>query len=276
MIDLKYMVINNLRDEEIALHFHSSYELTYYLSGAGYCEYQKEPLFAAVPPDGEETTHYILPSVAPLPRTRFYFKKGSMILFPPDIAHYKKHTEPSRFLSLVFDISDSAFIPKHIHYTNVMGRNTFLFSEMEQEYYNKKANYLKMIECLLSQVFIEFTRNETLGNGVDDFIRQSIRYIDDYFLTAIDFELYCRTNGYSLDYFRHKFKEFSEYSPKAYLLKKRLDYASHLLRFTDLSIREISEICKFGDYMHFSVYFSKKYGVSPSSYRKQKRDENES
>lgn len=29
MIRLQYMILNNLKDEEIAFHFHSSYEITY-------------------------------------------------------------------------------------------------------------------------------------------------------------------------------------------------------------------------------------------------------
>ena len=266
MIRLQYMILNNLKDEEIAFHFHSSYEITYYLSGAGYCEYQKQPISPSKF-SGQETTHYIPPSASQKPKNKFYFRKGALIVFPPNTIHYKKHTEDSRFLSLVFDILDSALVPKNLHYSNVIGKNMFRFSEIEDEYCHKRSNYLKIVECLLTEICIELNRNETINNGVEDFITQTVHYIDDYFLSNIDFELYCRTNGYSLDYFRHKFKEFIGFSPKAYLLKKRTEYAASLLRFTELPIHEISEMCKFGDYMHFSTYFSSKYGMSPTKYR---------
>ena len=63
MINLQYMIINNLKDEEIALHYHASYELTYYFSGTGYCEYQNAPIERAAFNE-IETTHYIPPSIA--------------------------------------------------------------------------------------------------------------------------------------------------------------------------------------------------------------------
>ena len=48
----------------------------------------------------------------------------------------------------------------------------------------------------------------------------------------------------------------------------RLDYASKLLTTTDLSITEIMTKAGFSNASVFSRYFSRKYGISPSQYRR--------
>lgn len=50
-------------------------------------------------------------------------------------------------------------------------------------------------------------------------------------------------------------------------LRTRLDHAQRLIQTTSLSIREISIASGFSALPHFSTAFSKRYGVSPASYR---------
>lgn len=265
MINLQYMIINNLQDEEIALHYHTSYELTYYFTGTGYCEYQKTPIKHATF-HGTDTTHYIPPHFANV-TSKLCFEKGSVIIFPPYVAHRKKHTENSRFLSLVFDITDSALLPDQIHYKNATGKTTFLFSEIENEFLSKKSNYMKMVQCLLAEVCIELNRSDVAYKDIQGFVTQAVRFLDDYFLNQIDLKHYCQSNGYSLDYFRHKFKQVTGLSPKSYVMRHRMNYAKSLLQFTDMPIHEISELCRFADYTHFTAYFSSKFGMSPTKFR---------
>lgn len=270
MINLQYMIINNLKDEEIALHYHASYELTYYFSGTGYCEYQNTPIERAAFNE-IETTHYIPPSIAQNVTSKICFEKGSVIIFPPYVAHRKKHTENSRFLSLVFDIHDSALLPDQIHYKNATGKTSFLLSEIENEYLAKKNNYMKMVECLLAEVCIELNRNDVTYKDIQGFITQTIHFLDDYFLNQIDLKHYCQSNGYSLDYFRHKFKNATGLSPKSYVMRHRMNYAKSLLQYTDMPIHEISELCRFSDYTHFTAYFTSKFGMSPTRFRQLNR-----
>lgn len=78
-------------------------------------------------------------------------------------------------------------------------------------------------------------------------------------------KLYCSKN--------HAIREFrSAYNitPYEYILRKRFSVAETLLKNTKLSISEIAEKTGFCDVHYFSGMFSKRYGVSPSKYRKKR------
>jgi AraC family transcriptional regulator, arabinose operon regulatory protein len=69
--------------------------------------------------------------------------------------------------------------------------------------------------------------------------------------------------------FRHLFKEEAGVSPGSYLRERRLERAEFLLRTTFLSIKEVMSEAGMSSMSHFVSYFKKRYGVSPSAYRKQ-------
>ena len=67
----------------------------------------------------------------------------------------------------------------------------------------------------------------------------------------------------------HLFRESYSITPYRYYLNLRLELAKSLLERTSLSIQEISDRLGFVDYHHFSSFFKKEYGCSPTSYRRQ-------
>ena len=69
--------------------------------------------------------------------------------------------------------------------------------------------------------------------------------------------------------FRHLFKEETGVSLGVYLRERRLARAELLLRTTFLSIKEVMSEAGMSSMSHFVSYFKKRYGVSPSGYRKQ-------
>jgi len=73
-------------------------------------------------------------------------------------------------------------------------------------------------------------------------------------------------NKYSLI---RNFKKKYGFSIDNYLLNKRINKAKELLRFSQLSIEEISKECGFYDQNYFSRVFKKVEGESPTKYRKE-------
>ncbi len=57
-------------------------------------------------------------------------------------------------------------------------------------------------------------------------------------------------------------------SPVEYRLRLRLDSARRLLRYSDLSLKEIAGQLGFSDQYNFSNFFKRRVGVSPSEFRK--------
>jgi len=69
--------------------------------------------------------------------------------------------------------------------------------------------------------------------------------------------------------FRHLFREETGASLGAYLRERRMERAELLLRTTFLSIKEVMSEAGMSSMSHFVSYFKRRYGVSPSGYRKQ-------
>lgn len=65
----------------------------------------------------------------------------------------------------------------------------------------------------------------------------------------------------------HLFKETYDITPYNYYLAQKLELAQTMLRCTSLSLQEISERLGYADYHHFSGFFKKWSGTSPSRYR---------
>jgi AraC family transcriptional regulator len=64
------------------------------------------------------------------------------------------------------------------------------------------------------------------------------------------------------------FKKHMGVTPHEYILRRRMETAQLLLKHSTLSIKEIAERLVFSDQYHFSNYFKKCSGMSPSRFRK--------
>lgn len=76
---------------------------------------------------------------------------------------------------------------------------------------------------------------------------------------------------FSPSYLSHIFKEFTGYSPMAYLSACRLTAARDLLATTSLSVNDITKRCGFGDASNFCRCFKSRMDMTPLQYRKLQR-----
>lgn len=64
-----------------------------------------------------------------------------------------------------------------------------------------------------------------------------------------------------------RFHETCGMAPHKYLVKRRIEAATHFLENTDLTLAEIAENSGFYDTAHFTRVFQSETGISPSKYR---------
>jgi AraC-like DNA-binding protein len=69
-------------------------------------------------------------------------------------------------------------------------------------------------------------------------------------------------------YFIRQFRKNIGYTPHHYVLMARIGTATHLLRGTDLSVKEIAHICGFPSESGFCIAFKAMVGMPPLAYRK--------
>jgi len=99
-------------------------------------------------------------------------------------------------------------------------------------------------------------------------IQNVIDYICKYYYNNITLVDVANEFGISESGLSKKFKTFSGFRFKEYLIGVRMKAAENYLLNTDKSITEISDLCGFNDSNFFGDSFKKFTGLSPNNYRK--------
>jgi len=99
-------------------------------------------------------------------------------------------------------------------------------------------------------------------------IQKIIDYICNYYYNNITLSAVANEFGMSESSLSKKFKTFSGFRFKEYLIGVRMKAAENYLLNTDKSITEISDLCGFNDSNFFGDSFKKFTGISPNNYRK--------
>lgn len=126
----------------------------------------------------------------------------------------------------------------------------------------------KLITDLLTML-ITFRYNEHDSNSKTLSTIKSIKeYIDENFTGEIYLDVLSEKFGINKFNITKEFKRTFGITISKYILFKRLSYSKHLLRFSDKSIEEISEICGFYDTSYFNKQFKASEDITPLKYRK--------
>ena len=75
--------------------------------------------------------------------------------------------------------------------------------------------------------------------------------------------------GCSCTHLVRLFRKYFDTTPRQYLLELRMRRAKRLLADEKLSVKEISARVGYDNALNFSTGFRKRFGISPSEYRKQ-------
>jgi len=142
-----------------------------------------------------------------------------------------------------------------------------LFAKILDCWNKKNTAYKHEAASLLNLIFSELYKDNKKTYEYNSKINSSIKYIEDNCLKK-DFSLQTAAEkSYISDtYFRKLFKQEFGFSPKQYVINRRIKYAASLIIAGYYTLQEISELCGYSDYKHFSVEFKKVIGVSPSKY----------
>lgn len=121
--------------------------------------------------------------------------------------------------------------------------------------------------CYLQQYRSAVTSDES----GEDLINASIHYMKENLekrLTLSDFALHV---GYSASHFSSIFNLRTGHSPLSYFNQLKIQYACHLLDFTDIKINQVCFKIGIDDCYYFSRLFTRIMGISPRDYKKQKK-----
>ena len=142
--------------------------------------------------------------------------------------------------------------------------------ELIKENTEKKEHYREKMQLSVHSLILELHRHYTTSinklpqNDVLTSVRTTIHSNLSQQWTLADMAALA---NYSTSRFSTLYKAKFGISPVDDLLEKRITSAKKLLKYTDMSISEIATDLQFHQVQHFSRYFKKLTGKSPSEYR---------
>lgn len=169
----------------------------------------------------------------------------------------------------------------HVIYTGTSMEYKHLFQSMIQELQLMKDDYEEMLAYYFMQLLIRIHRMSQIKPHKKSI--QIIRDMDDaveYFRThysePISIETYATEHNINIGGFIRNFKSYTGTTPAQFILSIRLMNARLLLETTDNNVSEIAQLVGYDNPLYFSRLFRKQYGCSPSQFRKQELQGNES
>lgn len=75
----------------------------------------------------------------------------------------------------------------------------------------------------------------------------------------------------SVTAFKKRFSEYYELPPHKWFVQQHLHQAAELLLTGDLSIKEVSHRCHFGNQTQLTIHFRRAYGLTPRQYKEKYR-----
>lgn len=115
-------------------------------------------------------------------------------------------------------------------------------------------------------------RAAATGSKLSDFyMRESLSFIEQNFQNNISVEDIANFCNLNRSYFGKMFKNHVGKSPQDFLISYRMTKAAELLKFSELSIHDISSAVGYANQLHFSRAFKNLYNLPPRQWRNENK-----
>lgn len=144
-----------------------------------------------------------------------------------------------------------------------------LFEEVNDAFMSSPILYVK-IKSVFCEILSEILRNIRHEKHIEkkfEVIKDGIILMEKGIVSEISIKEIADMCNVSEIYFRRLFKEYSGVSPIEYIINSKISRAKKYLKYENISIGNIAELCGFESAAYFSRLFKKKTGDSPIRYR---------
>jgi AraC-like DNA-binding protein len=209
-------------------------------------------------------------------KQKISFGEGQMlIMFPGEKIFYKAQTDWTiRWIGVNGEHIDVIFAllgisPEYPIWTPPTF--TFIPDLMEQLYVLQAENHLAskyQTQSLLCELFAYMLATVNNSPRCNDAISTAKKIISFNYNNNLSIRELAKKVFLQPAYFSRLFKRATNYSPKEYITKIRLEKAKESLQTTKYSIKNIATTVGFKDSLYFSRIFIKYESCSPTDYRK--------
>ena len=162
---------------------------------------------------------------------------------------------------------------QNVFYIGVSLNLSTLFRQVINELQLRKVKFEEMVVYKLSEIFLHINRaldsSAIQVNDSSALIKSAKTYFNENYNQEINITSYANSLNMTACWFIQKFKEFTGVTPAQYILDVRLAIAKNLLRYSKYNVSETAAAVGYTNAFYFSRLFTKHVGVSPSKYKAQ-------
>lgn len=201
------------------------------------------------------------------------------ILFLPSILGsnqriYKNYVEPFITNKSIEYLHYNKHSENHQHIQELINRMLFLKTKQEDAYELEIVSSLYLLwRILFCQCKSFFQQALSHDNSDLALQKRMVSYIYEHYQDALTLNEIAASGNISRSKCCIIFKRYLQQSPIDFLNKYRLEVSRYLLTNTHSSIAQIALSCGFNHLSYFSKMFLRKYGCTPTQYRKQSKGE---
>ena len=225
-------------------------------------------------------------------------QSGDVIIIPPETKHYwtvlendsdvfsfmvniSKHGDGARRDLALFNNS----IKNHNYHIKSFGSFENIIRQVINEIIEQETACKEKVIYLIRIAFIELIRKllphfsqsisprnfpPVRGENKKDIVEIVHYYIQDNMDRPISLSEISNHIGLSIGHLNYLFKSEAKTTINQAIINKRLEWACRYLKQTDRQIKDIATLVGYNDVNYFYLQFKKKYGITPSEYRKNK------
>lgn len=210
--------------------------------------------------------------------SRFHAARGECAVINRGVLHRLQAVKgPCRYLCII--AGPELLLPRGLRPENACFQEIiqpdqhflYLLEEIARESREQGLLYKTAVMALIDQVFVHLMRGQRKSetghpreNGADDAVKRAMRYIHAHYDERLTLEDICRQAGFAKNYFCRIFAEYAGLPPIRYLNQVRCEDARRLLQAGKINVSEAARRCGFVSASHFSQYYRKVIGHSPS------------
>ena len=194
------------------------------------------------------------------------------MLIPPFTQYSTYNNGPINHLFVHFTLDENFFFMHRRPY--IIRQNAVLLKELcnalASGQVGQRISWLSTAMVLSAFTNLpEAELKKAVPNDMDHRIQRSLEIYMEQPMEMIDNAYVATKIGMSKPNFERLFKNQTGMSARAFQRTRQMQMCADALRFTNASIKEISQEAGYSDRYNFSRIFKKFYGIGPAAYRKQ-------
>lgn len=126
-----------------------------------------------------------------------------------------------------------------------------------------------LINTLITKMIICNSHENGILTYMPDYVRNIMKYLEEHYMDEFNLNQIAVRFGFSKYYISREFKKYVGITYSEYLITLRLNHAKELLKYTDLSINDITFQCGMNNVSHFINLFKNREEITPLQFRKE-------